>query len=98
MFSSKYGKRTGAQNVVLYFSSGSSTVDQTSTLPTALEVRIRLDAYIIVFGAASDTATHELTNIASSSTNQTLFLTSYFSQLPTILQPVVNAVTGGKSS
>jgi len=92
MFSAAAGARSNAQWIALIETDGNSNVNPQNTIPNAISLRLA-GVYVITVSVGTDLNLYELIGIASRPINDTVFYVSSQVDLPTLLTPVVNALT-----
>lgn len=91
IFTAANGDRSDAPNFAIVLSDGNSNVDQTNTIPMAVQSRNK-GITMIAFAVGTDVNLFELRNIASEPYNQTIFNVMTSVDLPSIVMPMVKAV------
>ena len=78
----------------MFMSDGHSNINHQNTIPQAIELR-HTGCNVLVFGIGSDIGWDELYGIASDPHNNTVFVVSSYTQLPSILEEAQQATTDG---
>ena len=87
--------RSDAHRTALFMSDGHSNVNRQNTIPNAIRLRQTVSV-VIVFGIGSHIGWNEMEGIASDPHNYTVFVVGSYSQLPSILDRLLQSTTDCK--